>query len=122
MKFKNPYFTNEEKISLLQRWIIVQSRLYYDTDIELVTNKVYDDNCNQLVGLQNDFPKAFNKSQYKYIFKDFDGSTGFYLYSKLRDGDRERIDDIVGNLKARFGCVKNEKDKKKKNRKVVLKK
>lgn len=99
MNFRNPYFTEEEKIGMLQRWIIVQSRFYYDTDIELVSNKVYDDNCRQLVDLQNQFREAFKRSQYYYIFYDFDGTTGFHLYSRLTESDRIRIDNIVNMLK-----------------------
>ncbi|NLZ47004.1 MAG: hypothetical protein GX896_09980 [Clostridiales bacterium] len=98
MNFRNPYFTEEEKIGMLQRWIIVQSRFYYDTDIELVSDKVYDDNCRQLVDLQNQFREAFKRSQYYYMFYDFDGTTGFHLYNRLTEPDRIRIDNIVNML------------------------
>jgi hypothetical protein len=117
MNFINPYFTEKEKIDALQRWILVQSFLYYETDLQLVTDKVYDDNCKQLVGYQNEFRKAFKSSMYYYVFHDFDGSTGFDLYYRLNKEDKERLDLYIGNILYRNGGVKtNGKSKKKKNR------
>lgn len=126
MKFDNPYITIKEKIESLQRWIIIQSYLYYETDLELVTDKVYDRNCIELVNLISENQKDFKESMYDHIFYDFDGTTGFDLYYRLEGKEKERIDDYIGNILYAFKGMKNvEKErqiKEKKNRQMVQRK
>ena len=102
MKFSNPYWSNKLRISSLQRWIIVHSILYYELDFTLVSDKIFDANAKQLVELQNTFPKDATKSKYWYVFNDFDGSTGFHLYNRLKKHDKEYLTQIAQYLTQQF--------------------
>lgn len=88
MKFNNPYWSNKLRISTLQRWVIVQSIIYYELNSSLVSDKVFDSNAKQLVQMQKDFPDEAKESQYWYVFNDFDGTTGFDLYDRLKQKDK----------------------------------
>lgn len=81
MRFRNPYFTEMEKISLLQRWILVHSRLYYHYNYPIKTDQEYDMTCRQLVSLMKLNPKS--RTRWSYVFDDFDGSTGMGLFEDL---------------------------------------
>lgn len=82
MKFANPYISLSEKVSTLQRWIIFHSYLYYELDKPMVEDKIFDDNCKQLMDLLWDFE---GETRYSKIFKNFDGNTGYDLWSKCSD-------------------------------------
>lgn len=69
------------QIESLQRWIIVQSIVYYELNANIVSDKVFDNNCKQLVRLMETSKGV--ETQYSYCFKDFDGTTGFDLFHKL---------------------------------------
>lgn len=98
MKWGHPYFSNRQKISLLQRWIIVQSYLYYELNETIVSDFMFDANCKQLVEMMAKYPRSNRESDYYYAFKDFDGSTGFHLMSRLTKKDSEWIKKIVTML------------------------
>lgn len=106
MVFGNKNLTRIEKLELLQRWIIVQSILYYELDYSLVTDKVFDANCKQLVELMAKSKKSLPDTYYYYCMHDFDGSTGFDLYHKLRKKDRKYLRQIAKYLKSRYNGVK----------------
>lgn len=91
MKFKEN-MSDIEKVSVMQRYILVHSCLYYELDSSIITDKAYDKTAYKLVEMQ----KGINVSDtdYGYAFHGFDGSTGFDLYGKLSDKDRKRIRDI----------------------------
>lgn len=93
------YWPESEVISYLQRRIIVYSIMYYDYGESCVTDSEYDYLSQMLVRMQK---KAHHdvliKSRYYYLFKDFDGTTGFYLKSKLNDDDLKRISIITSNV------------------------
>ena len=91
MKFANPYWSNKLKIDALQRWIIVQSIVYYELDNSIVSDKEFDANAYQLVELQNSFPEEAKRSEYWYVFYDFDASTGFYIYDRLNKHDKDYL-------------------------------
>lgn len=95
MKFENPYWSNTIKISLLQRWIIVHSILYYERNQSVVSDKKFDENAKQLVQMQHDFPDEASQSEYWYMFSDFDGSTGFDLYDRLKQKDKKHLNKIA---------------------------
>ena len=99
MKFYNPYWSDRLKISTLQRWILVQSYLYYELDCSFVSDKYYDSNAYQLVEMQKDNKEAAKESQYWYVFNDFDGTTGFDLYSRLTAKDKARIKQVAWHCK-----------------------
>lgn len=92
MQFNNPYLTNIAKANMLERWIIVHSILYYVKDVNVVSDRMYDMNSKQLVELFEDMPlKEKQKTRYWYVFKFFDGSSGFGLYEGLNFEDREYL-------------------------------
>lgn len=98
MEFKNPYWSKRTKIELLQKWIIVHSVLYYELNDSVVSDYMYDINCNQLVEYIKKYPKSFRKSNYHLIFKDFDGSTGFHLYKRLNKVQKSEMLSIALSL------------------------
>jgi hypothetical protein len=97
--FDNPYWSEKQKISYLQRRIIVHSVLYYELDSSIITDARFDDLCKQLVNLQKLSKESeFKRSTYYYAMYDFDGSTGFNLYSRLKDNDRRYLMIIAHQL------------------------
>ena len=103
MKFKNPYWTAKDKIQLLERWIITHSIIYYRLGTNIVSDFVFDSNSNQLVELIQQNHVAFRKTKYYKVFKGFDDSTGFELYSKLGQADREYLEQHAEYLVKHFG-------------------
>ena len=95
------YWTEAEKISFLQRVILVHSYLYYEKDNSVRTDKQFDEVSKQLVSMQDEHDILWirNKTQYGYAFYDFDGTTGFYLWSRLKDKDKEQIAGIAGSIR-----------------------
>ena len=92
MKFRNPYWSPKTKLQLLERWILIHSIIYYRLNTSIVSDVMYDNNCNQLVKGIKKFPEAFKQTKYYYAFKGFTGETGFDLYSKLNTEDREKLE------------------------------
>jgi hypothetical protein len=74
---------------------LVESYIYYELDTNAVSDLVYDSNSKQLVGLQKQDRGAFKQSHYYYAFYDFDGSTGFDLFSRLNKADKEIVQRIA---------------------------
>lgn len=94
------YWTETEKISFLQRVILIHSYLYYEKDSPVWTDKQYDEVEKQLAEMQK--PKTViwiqNKTQYGYAFYDFDGTTGFLLWGRLKKKDKEQIAGIANSI------------------------
>lgn len=93
----NVYWTDILKINFLQRVILIHSYLYYETDKAIWSDKKYDEVAKQLVGLQNKY-KDISDTQYGYVFKDYDGTTGFDLYHRLNKKDRKQIQSIAFSI------------------------
>ena len=110
MIFNNPYLETFEKISLLQRWIIVHSIIYYELNRNVVSDKMFDENCLQLVDMKVNYPMSYKKSEYYYCMKDFDGTTGFDLFGRLIFKDREYLTNIAQYVVRSYGIV-NEKNR-----------
>lgn len=105
------YWNESTKISYLQRQVIVHSLLYYELNESVISDKDFDDLSRQLVKMQRSASKDnLRNSQYYYCLKDFDGSTGFYINSKLNKKDREQLFQIsaivLRNYKASKGKLK----------------
>lgn len=83
MKFNSPYWSTETKIRMLQRWILVQSFIYYKLNQNIVSDFEYDKNTQQLIQMQKENSKV--KTEFSYVFKDFNSGTGFDLIMKLKD-------------------------------------
>lgn len=108
-------FSELDKIDYLQRKIIISSILYYELNQSPISDKEFDELCRQLVELQSE-SKEIEKSQYYYVMKDFDGSTGFDLVHNLNEKDKT----YLTHLAYLFGNVSVTKEKKieKKSKKV----
>ena len=84
--------TTIDYINRLQRIIIVHSYLYYELDDSIISDTEYDAKARKLVEYKNDYPKLWTESMcYNQFGDDYDGSTGFSLYDKLDDGQKEII-------------------------------
>lgn len=93
VKFLNPYWSDAMKISRLQRRILVYSFMYYEMNESCVSDGEYDLQSYQLLELMNKAtPEDLEKTDYWYCMKDFDGNTGFDLFSRLTSRDREVIE------------------------------
>jgi len=92
------YWSDATKISFLQRYIIVHSALYYEKNESKITDATFDATAKQLVKMQRENREAFKRSQYYYCMKDFDGTTGFYLYSRLTEKDKKIINSIIFSM------------------------
>ena len=86
------YWSDKTKLDWLQRYLIIHSILYYQLDSPIISDKEYDSMTNQYLKLVENTPtKVFKKTQYYYCFEEFDGSTGFDLYDKLTEEDKEYL-------------------------------
>jgi NAD-dependent DNA ligase len=94
MKFKEG-ITTLEKVSSLQRYILVQSCLYYEMDSSVITDKEYDKSAYGLVEMQKEV--NIPDTDYGSVFIGFDGTTGFDLFSKLDETEKEKIRRISKN-------------------------
>jgi len=88
-----------ERIDFLQRWILVNSYIYYEVGDSVVTDKQYDRTAYGLVDMQKAYEGDIKTdTQYGYAFYDFDGTTGFDLYYRLNESDKEKIIRIAHNV------------------------
>lgn len=94
------YWSDKLKIDFLQRVILIHSYLYYELNTNIWTDKHYDEVSKQLTIMQNNYSKGWikKKTQYGYVFYDFDGTTGFDLWDRLNKKDRQYISNIAEKL------------------------
>lgn len=86
----------KDKIDFLQRKVILNCITYYILDSSFITDDYYLEICNQLIELQNQYKleNDIMNTRYGYVTHDLDVSTGFDLYYRLTDNDREYLMDI----------------------------
>lgn len=95
MKFAEG-MTSKQKVEALQRYVLVHSVLYYEMDTSVISDKRFDKVSRLLADkIQKFGSKKISATQYGYVFKDFDGSTGFDLPDRLNDRDRDHIRQIA---------------------------
>ena len=94
------YWTDKLKIDFLQRVILIHSYLYYEADNSVWSDKQYDEVAKQLTNIQNKHTKSWIKqtAQYGYCFYDFDGTTGFDLWGRMNEKDKQYISNIAERL------------------------
>lgn len=65
-------------------------------DSPVWSDKKFDDCCRQLIEEQDMVRQEWitDKTQYGYVFYDFDGNTGFDLWHKLSSKDKRFIECI----------------------------
>lgn len=68
----------------------------------MVTDAMFDANSKQLVELIKSSEGAFCASRWHYIFRDFDGFTGFDLYGKLNSEDKNSCLQLAEWLVQKF--------------------
>lgn len=86
------YWSDITKINCLQRRIIIYSIMYYELNESCISDIEFDKLSKQLVKLQSECSeKEFKKTKYYYVLHDFDGSTGYDIYSKLNKQDKEYL-------------------------------
>lgn len=71
-----------EIASLIQRrrlQMLVHSKIYYDFNSNIITDKQFDEWGRELVALQMQHPEIAKDICYYEAFKDWDGSTGAFL-------------------------------------------
>ena len=91
------YWSDVTKASYLQRQIIVHSIIYYQMSENVILDSQFDAIGKQLVLLRKRMGESeYCKTQYYYCFKEFDASTGFYLWDALNDGDKKYLKLIAG--------------------------
>lgn len=97
------WWDNKTRIEFIQRRIIVFSILYYQYDESVLTDGEFDAASHQLVKLMKDTPQSvLEKTRYWYCMYDFDGSTGFHLYSRLTPSDAEQLNNLAGWIKREY--------------------
>ena len=95
------YWTEKMKIEFLQRVILIHSYLYYEKDNPVWSDRQFDEASKQLEELQYEHDRnaiRYN-TQYGYAFYDFDGSTGFHLWDRLKRKDKEMVKGIAGGIR-----------------------
>jgi len=86
----------EEKISYLQRRVIVHSIIYYEMNANVISDKNYDAISRLLVDMTKETPlETCEKTRYWYCMYNFDGNTGYDLYSRLTKRDRAYLSGIA---------------------------
>lgn len=86
----------KDKVEFLQRKIIINSILYYYRDTNFISDNQFDEISAYLVNLQSQI--NIEDTMYGYIFYDFDGTTGFHLYDRLMEEDKNYLDIIVNHI------------------------
>lgn len=105
IKYDESFSKEELPIAeLIQRrrlQILINSYLYYDTDVELVTDRTYDLWGKELAKLQNDYLDIANRICYAEAFKGWTGITGFDLPKDewIKNKSLQLITGVKGNKK-----------------------
>lgn len=68
-------------INRRERQILVHSYIYYELDQNLIPDSTWTKWAFELAELRDKHPDIYKRSVYSWAFIDFDGSTGFDLYS-----------------------------------------
>lgn len=86
------------KISYLQRRVIVACIAYYELDATVISDTDYKELAEQLVEYQTKYKEDAEKSTYWYVMSDFCVSTGFDIYDKLNEHDKEYLTIIASHV------------------------
>jgi len=101
--FKNPYWCLKTKFELLEKWILVQSVIYYELGQNVASDYVYDSNSKQLAEMIRGNAEEHKESKWYYVFSDYQGGTGFDLYSQLNGADQTDIMEIARYIARTLG-------------------
>jgi hypothetical protein len=103
-------YTDEELpiAELIQRrrlQMLIHSKLYYDMDTNLITDRQFDEWGKELVQLQRDNPNIAQRICFAEAFKDWDASTGAFL--PLQDPWVIRKAQQLLNIAGQKGVIDN---------------
>lgn len=101
MNLKNmpfPYWDVKSIIEFLQRRIIINSIAYYELDMPLWEDKHFDKEAKQLERLMVKYEDDAKETMYWYCMYDFTAATGFDLYGRLNEHDKEYLMKIASRL------------------------
>lgn len=76
--------TDKELLSLInrrERQLLVHSYIYYELNDNIISDSTWSKWAFELVDLREKYPDIFTLSVYAPYFLQFDGSTGYDLYS-----------------------------------------
>lgn len=90
------YWSDKLKLEYLQRQIIVHSILYYEMHENVIEDFQFDSLCRQYIEMSQNTDASV--TQYFYVFRDFTGETGFYIYDRLKKPDKARLTLIAGHV------------------------
>lgn len=94
-------FSPKEKIETLQRWILVQSCVYYELNENVASDYAYDQNAKELFELKNTYPEDYKASRYFVCFEHFEEgcTSGFDMLRILMIKDPALYVRIVEDAK-----------------------
>lgn len=95
-KFKE--LSPQEKVDYAARFIIIHSIIYYELNESVIPDKRFDKKAESLVKLIKKYPEETKNSEYYRAIYDFDGSTGFHLYSRLKKSQRRYLKQIARHV------------------------
>jgi len=71
--------TIAEKIKQRRRQMLVHSYLYYNKDVNIVSDAKWSQWAMELVKLQAEYPEESKRVEFADMFADWDGSSGAFL-------------------------------------------
>lgn len=95
-RFKD--LTPQEKIDFAARYIIIHSIIYYELDESVISDKKFDKKAATLVKLMKKYPEETENSEYYRAIYDFDGTTGFLLYGRLKKSQRRYLKRLARHI------------------------
>lgn len=78
-----------DRINWWQRWILINSILYYEYDYNMYSDREYDNIAYKLAELMSSNLDLAKTSNLWYVYSTFDGTTGFDLVHGLTESDKE---------------------------------
>lgn len=70
-------------------------------DVSPLPDAYYDSLGKQIMMLQKEYGDV-SDTRYGYVFNDFEGSTGFYLYYRLTEKDKSYLTNIADHALANY--------------------
>lgn len=92
------YWSIKLKLEYLQRQIMVHSILYYEMHESVIEDFRFDQLCRQYMEMVKHAGSIPEKTQYWYVFRDFDGMTGYYIYDRLALADKDYLSFIANHV------------------------
>lgn len=97
-KMPFPYWDIKSIIEFCQRRIIIHSIAYYELNISIWEDNKFDKEAKQLEKLMHKYKEEAKQTMYWYCMKDFTSSTGFDLFHRLNDHDKDYLLNITTHI------------------------